>query len=151
VTPPPVTPLTPPPTTPKPPTPSPTPKPKIAIIKDPASQTIATGATANFKITVTNTGNTTLSDVTVTDPLSPDCDKNLGTLGVGDSKTYTCSKPNVSAGFQNVATVTGKPPTGARVKASDHANVKVQAFVPPQHPKIAIVKSPKQQTVTTKL
>ena len=37
------------------------------------------------------------------------------------------------------------------MKASDHANVKVKAFVPPQTPRIAIVKSPKSQTLTTKL
>ena len=37
------------------------------------------------------------------------------------------------------------------MEANDNANVKVEAFVPPQHPKIAIVKSPKHQQVTTKL
>jgi uncharacterized repeat protein (TIGR01451 family) len=148
----PVTPPKPPVTPPKPPvTPSVPPTPKIDIIKDPNSQTIAQGATATFKITVTNTGEVTLSDVTVTDPLSPDCDRHLGTLAVGQSKSYSCSRKNVNAAFENVATATGKPPTGARVQAKDNANVKVQPFVPPQHPKIAIVKSPKQQTVTTKL
>src|SRR5207253_774729 len=122
VSPPPVKPSTP------APTPGPTPKPAIDIIKDPNSQTIGVGGTANFKITVTNTGNTTLSDVTVSDPLSPDCDKNLGTLAVGQSKSYTCARKNVSDPFQNVATASGKPPTGARVQANDNANVKVQAF-----------------------
>jgi uncharacterized repeat protein (TIGR01451 family) len=140
-------PFVPPPTTPT--TPTPTPKPAIDIIKDPNSQTIGQGGTADFKITVTNSGNVTLTDVTVTDPLSPDCDRNLGTLAVGQSKSYTCSRKNVTAAFENVATATGKPPTGAQVKANDNANVQVKAFVPPQHPKIGIVKSPKHQTVIT--
>ena len=157
----PVTVTTPPTPTPTPtpkPTPKPTPppppkpavsKPAIAIVKDPASQTIATGGTATFKITVTNTGDVTLTDVTVSDPKSPDCNKNLGILGVGKSTSYSCTKANVAADFQNVATATGKPPTGPTVNATDNANVKVKAFVPPQHPKITIAKSPNTQTVTT--
>ena len=36
------------------------------------------------------------------------------------------------------------------MKATDHANIKVKAFIPPQHPRIAITKSPESQTVTTK-
>ncbi len=131
--------------------PAPTPHSSIGIVKDPASQTIGQGGTAKFTITVTNTGDTTLSDVKVSDPLSTGCDKSLGTLAVGQSKSYSCTKTNVSADFENVATATGKPPTTAVVKATDHAQINVQAFVPPQHPKIAIVKSPKSQTLTTKL
>ena len=58
----------------------------------------------------------------------------------------------MNADFENVATATGKPPTGPTVKAADHAERRrSQAFVPPQHPRIAIVKSPKHQTLTTKL
>ena len=93
----------------------------------------------------------TLTDVTVTDPPSPDCNRNLGTLAVGQSKSYSCTKTNVQADFENVATATGKPPTGARVKATDHATIKVAAFVPPEHPAIAIAKNPNDQTVTTNL
>ena len=125
--------------------------PAITIVKDPKSQTFTSGGTAHFKITVTNSGDVTLTDVTVSDPLSTDCDRNLGTLGVGQSKSYTCSKTNVTGAFENVATATGKPPTGASVKATDHANINVESFVPPLKPKIAIVKSPKHQTVTTDL
>ena len=139
------------PQTPPPVTPAPTPHAAIGIVKDPKSQTIGQGGTAKFTITVTNTGDVTLSNVQVTDPLSPGCDKSLGTLAVGQSKSYSCSKDNVTADFENVATATGKPPTTATVKATDHAQINVQAFVPPQHPKIAIVKSPKSQTLTTKL
>jgi uncharacterized repeat protein (TIGR01451 family) len=143
-----------PPTTPTPKPPAPAPKPAIHIVKNPNSQTIGKGGTARFRITVTNTGHTTLSDATVTDPLSPNCDRNLGTLAAGRSKSYSCSRTNVDASFENVATASGKPPTGAPVKATDNARVKVKPFVPPhrvrpQHPKIAIVKSPKHQTVTT--
>jgi uncharacterized repeat protein (TIGR01451 family) len=140
-------PITPPPAIPKP---TPT-NPAIDIVKDPKAQTISEGGKATFKITVTNTGDVTLTDVTVTDPKSPNCDRNLGTLAVGQSKSYTCTKDNVPAAFENVATASGKPPTGARVSAKDNADVKVAAFIPPQHPHIAITKDPNNQTVTTTL
>jgi uncharacterized repeat protein (TIGR01451 family) len=133
-----------------PPKPTPT-HPAIAIVKSPNSQSIGVGGTATFTIKVTNTGDVTLTNVTVTDPLSTDCNKNLGTLGVGQSKSYSCTKEHVTAGFENVATVTGKPPTGASVSAKDNANVGVAAFTPPQHPAIGISKDPKSQTVTTQL
>ena len=139
-----------PPLTPPPARPTPT-KPAIDIVKSPNTQTIGVGGKATFEITVTNIGDVTLSNVTVSDPKSPGCDRDLGTLAVGQSKSYTCTKDNVSAAFQNVATATGKPPTGATVQATDNANIKVKAFVPPQHPKIAVAKNPNDQTVTTQL
>ncbi len=128
-----------------------TPHAKIVIVKDPKSQTIGQGGTADFTITVSNTGDVTLTNVTVTDPLSPSCNRSLGTLAVGKSKHFTCTKTNVSADFENIATATGKPPTTATVKATDHAHITVKPFIPPQHPKIAIVKSPKTQVLTTSL
>jgi uncharacterized repeat protein (TIGR01451 family) len=147
-----VAPLTPPPSTPATPKPKPKPThPAIAIVKDPASQTVAVGGTATFTITVTNTGDVALSDVTVTDPLSADCGRSLGTLDAGQSKTYTCTRSDVTAGFVNVAAASGKPPAGPAVEASDHATVTAKPFVPPARPAIRIVKSPKSQALTTKV
>ncbi len=127
-----VTPLTPPP--PPPPTTPSKVHPAISILKDPNSQTIGKGGTATFKITVTDSGNTRLSDVKVTDPRSPGCNRSLGTLGAGQSKSYTCTREHVSVGFRNVATATGKPPAHAVVRAADHADVKV---TPPAPVKVA--------------
>ena len=123
----------------------------ISITKDPAPRRSHRAGRRRFTITVTNTGDVTLTDVTVTDPSSPDCNRSLGTLTAGQSKSYTCTRTNVTANFQNVANVTGTPPTGPAVTASDQADVKAKAFVPPQVPRIAIVKSPKSQTLTTRL
>jgi uncharacterized repeat protein (TIGR01451 family) len=133
-----------------PPKPTPT-HPAISVVKDPKTQSIGVGGTATFTIKVTNTGDVTLTDVTTSDPLSPNCTKNLGTLAVGQSKTYTCTKDGVTANFENIVTASGKPPTGARVSAKDNANVGVAPFTPPQHPAIGISKGPKSQTVTTSL
>ena len=134
--------LTPPP--PKPPVPT---QPAISIVKSPNSQTVAFGGTATFVITVTNTGDVALHDVTVTDPLSPDCDRDLGTMAAGAKKTYTCTKANVTKDFTNVANVVGTPPTGKKVTDSDSAPVKAAPFAPPSLPAIKIVKSPDTQEI----
>jgi hypothetical protein len=61
----------------------------------------------------------------VNDPLSTNCNKSLGSLAAGKSKTYSCTKPAATANFTNVATAAGTSPKGVKVHASDKANVKV--------------------------
>src|SRR5439155_1379489 len=65
------------------PPPPPVTHPAISIVKDPKSQTVTVGHTATFKITVTNTGDVALTSVTVTDALSPNCNRTIGTLAPG--------------------------------------------------------------------
>jgi uncharacterized repeat protein (TIGR01451 family) len=106
-------------------------RPAIAITKTPATQAVDSGSTANFTIAVTNTGTVTLTNVTVTDPLSTGCNKAIGTLTAGQSTTYTCSQTGVTAAFTNVATATGHPPVGPDVTASASANVTINPPLPP--------------------
>jgi uncharacterized repeat protein (TIGR01451 family) len=135
---------------------TPVPAPAIAIVKNPKSQTVANGGTATFTITVTNAGNVTLTNVTVTDPLSPNCNRTsaqipaLASMAPGATVTYTCTRPTVRANFDNVATATGTPPSGPNVTASDTAPVKVAPLTPPptkvvpkKHPKVISHKKPK--------
>jgi uncharacterized repeat protein (TIGR01451 family) len=113
--------------------------PAIKITKNPKLQTvnvqsvkhggkvhITKGGTAKFQIKVTNTGNTPLHDVTVTDPRSPGCNHSLGSMGQGTSKQYSCSQPNVKAGYTNVANVVGTSPKGQKVHDSDTAQVNIK-------------------------
>jgi uncharacterized repeat protein (TIGR01451 family) len=110
--------------------------PSIAILKEPKSQSVAAGGTATFTITVTNTGNVTLTDVTVVDPLAPNCNRTkanipgLASMAPGAKVSYTCTRPNVTAAFDNVATATGTPPVGPPVTASDTAPVKIAPLTP---------------------
>jgi len=67
----------------------------------------------------------TLHAVQVTDPLSPGCNKSLGTIAPGKWKTYTCTKSTVKSNFTNVASAVGTSPKGVKVHDSDTANVKV--------------------------
>ncbi len=129
---------------------TPVPQPAIAIVKNPKGQTVKTPGTARFTITVTNVGNTVLTNVTVTDPLSPNCNRTsaqipaLASMDPKASVTYSCSRPNVTKAFDNEATATGTPPTGPNVTASDTAPVKVRIpLVPKNHPKVTSHKKPR--------
>jgi len=82
--------------------------PALSISKTPDTQIINSGQSANFTITVTNTGDVDLADVTVSDPLVPNCNNTLGTLVVGQTEIYSCTLTNVSDSFTNTATVTGR-------------------------------------------
>jgi uncharacterized repeat protein (TIGR01451 family) len=132
---------------------TPAPAPGIAIVKNPKSQSIAAGGTARFSITVTNTGNTVLTNVTVSDPRSPNCKRTaaqipaLASMVPGAHVTYTCTRANVRSSFANVATAAGTPPSGPNVTASDQASVKVAVLKPrlvkPKPPKVVSHKRPK--------
>ncbi|OGD70403.1 hypothetical protein A3I18_02770 [Candidatus Campbellbacteria bacterium RIFCSPLOWO2_02_FULL_35_11] len=93
--------------------------PAISIVKDDNdnhddTQTIASGGTATFSIVVTNTGTSNLTNVIVTDPLTPNCARTSAqTLGMypgltfdpGETFSYTCTVSNVIASFVNTARV----------------------------------------------
>jgi uncharacterized repeat protein (TIGR01451 family) len=70
-----------------------------------SSVNVPQGDTAYWKVTVTNTGDTSLSNVTVTDPLVPGCDITGITLAVGASLATYCTTPDISATVVNVATI----------------------------------------------
>jgi uncharacterized repeat protein (TIGR01451 family) len=112
--------------------------PGIAIVKDPKGQSLAVGGTAKFTITVTNSGNTVLTNVYVIDPLTPSCNRTkaqipaLASMAPGARVTYACSLRNVRRSFDNVATAAGTPPSGSNVTATDTAPVKVKALTPPK-------------------
>ena len=114
--------------------------PAIEIQKSPELQTVLSGDTVTFDILVTNTGDVDLTDVTVNDPMAPNCDNVIGDLAAGASTSYQCTLV-VAADLTNVAAVTGTPPAGPPVTDSDPADVDVIA------PAIEIQKSPELQTV----
>ena len=96
----------------------------IDIVKDPDSQSVASGGTASFTITVTNTGQVALTNVNVTDANAPGCARsNLGTLAVGAPTSYTCTKTNVTSGFVDTATACGTAFATDDTCDSDTANV----------------------------
>jgi uncharacterized repeat protein (TIGR01451 family) len=69
-----------------------------------SSVDVPEGDSAYWKVTVTNTGDTPLANVTVSDPLVPACDTTGVTLAVGASISTYCTLPDISVTVVNVAT-----------------------------------------------
>jgi hypothetical protein len=88
-------------------------------------------------IVVANTGILTLSNLKVVDALAPKCNYDatragyIGTLAVGQTLTYSCSRPNTQSSFDNVANAVGTPPVGPDVSFSDTSPVRVRTLTPP--------------------
>ncbi|MFN8493436.1 MAG: hypothetical protein U0350_37905 [Caldilineaceae bacterium] len=120
----------------------------ISLTKQPKTQTVNQGGSANFTLLVQNTGNTSLSNVQVTDAkcsngpalIGGDVNSN-GQLDTSETWVYTCATSNVQTDFVNTASATA---SGIATPATDTANVTVN--IAPT-PRIAISKTPKTQTV----
>ncbi len=54
---------------------------------------VPVGYTAEYELTVRNTGDVALRNVRVTDPQMPACARTIATLAVGETVTYTCEGP----------------------------------------------------------
>ncbi|WP_426624234.1 DUF7507 domain-containing protein [Leifsonia sp. McL0607] len=112
---------------------------QITLVKNGALAAGATGSagdTVNYSFLATNTGNVTLTGVTITDPLpglfglSPTWPGAPGTLLAGQSVAatarYLLTQADVDAGsVANTATTAGTDPGGGTVTASDSATVAV--------------------------
>ena len=99
--------------------------PSIIIDKSTTTPTVDYGNDVEFTIFVQNNGNVDLTNVVVTDPLTPTCDSTIGDLAIGASTTYTCTATAVTADFDNIATVTGDDPSLNPVTDDSTASVTV--------------------------
>jgi uncharacterized repeat protein (TIGR01451 family) len=122
-------------------------QPSISVAKTPDDQTILSGSSAVFNVSVMNTGNISLTNVVVEDAEVGTCASSaLPVLAPGQSADVTCQRDNVTSNFVNTAiargtALVGGVATGSPVSASDTANVSVVV------PAIAISKSPDAQGV----
>ncbi|UCH26702.1 MAG: DUF11 domain-containing protein, partial [Trueperaceae bacterium] len=108
--------------------------PSIALLKsgtlndDDSTAGVSEGDTISYAFTVTNTGNVTLTNITLADTVGGVTISGgpIASLapGASDSSTfsgsYTVTQADIDAGtFSNTATVTGTPPSGGDVSATD--------------------------------
>ncbi|MEY3319841.1 MAG: hypothetical protein RL393_421, partial [Actinomycetota bacterium] len=113
----------------------------IDVLKTPDTQTVTAGGNVTFTITITNTGNIPLSNILVTDPLSPDCDRIFATLQVAEVVSFTCTKTLVQTSFTNVVTVNASTGTST-ISDSDSAEINVDIL-----PDISLTKTANPKTV----
>ncbi len=118
--------------------------PAITLIKSASITSYsAAGTPVTYSYLVTNSGNVTLSPVTVTDPMAGlsavSCPDSSLAPGVSETctATYTTTQADVDAGsLANTGTVTGTPPTGPSVTASSSVTIPAS-----QSPGITVTKS----------
>lgn len=117
-------------------------RPLILIEKTPDLQHVISGGVATFTIKVTNTGDTYLTNITVTDPLATNCGANIPMLAPTQSFSYNCTRNNVTADFTNVATVVGTPSDSQGTPLPDVPNVSDDddAVVDVRRPALTITK-----------
>lgn len=100
--------------------------PGVSISLSPRSQSVASGGTARFTVTVTNSGTLNLSSIAVSDAQSPHCAKSSGGLSnltPGATSSYSCSVEGVTTNLTNTATVSALSARGDTVTASDSVTV----------------------------
>ncbi len=78
---------------------------EIRITKTSDSPIITTGETATFTITVTNMGGQEITNIIVSDPLTPGCDGNYSYLQPGAVFSYSCETNPLTNDLTNTATV----------------------------------------------
>lgn len=118
--------------------------PHFVISLSPRLRSIPFDGTAEFDVSVVNTGSVPLVTLSVTsaNATTPGCNMpNLGPLGVGATITYTCSRSHVTQSYLNVVRATGTaqgfPDT---VRETD-------AFVEVQDARVRFEKGPQIQQV----
>lgn len=95
----------------------------IQIEKTPDLAEVPRGDPHIFTIEVTNTGTVPLTDVEVTDPVTPACDTVIGDMAAGEVVTYECEVAAVLGVIDNTAFVEGFDPQGGTVEDQDDARV----------------------------
>ncbi len=132
--------------------------PSIEIDKDSSNNTsLSVGDTVNYTFTVINTGNVTLDNISITDPLP-----NLSTIicpqdslepneSMICTASYIITQADVDAGsITNTATVTGNPPKGDPNDPDDDVTDTDTETIPPdQAPNIEVNKRATPSTITT--
>ena len=98
--------------------------PGLDITKTVDKAQVAPGEQVTYTVTVRNTGDVSLSNVVVKDPLAPACDKVIDDLAAGATATITCTS-TITVDTINVATATGTDPLGNPLTKDATAKVSV--------------------------
>ncbi len=117
--------------------------PGLTISIAPQVQQVLQGGTAEFDVSIKNTGNVTLTDITVAASLVPDCARQFSSLNAGKTQNYGCAV-TVNDDLTNELAVDANyqfSGTTQTLSATDSAQVEVN------NPNIQIVKAPGSQSL----
>lgn len=92
--------------------------PAVAVARTVEPKTVRPGDTVTSAITVTNTGDSVLRDVSVADPGAPACAKSLGSLEPRATQNHRCTQVAGEADFTATAAVTATDATNRPVTAT---------------------------------
>ena len=109
--------------------------PKLAITKTVDQAVVRTGTTVTYTIRVTNTGDASVTGITVGDSVAPICGRTIGSLDPGAHYEYTCQVA-IAQDTTNVVTASGKDPLDNTVTSPQ-----AQAVVDVIHPGLTITKT----------
>ena len=132
---------------------TPAPAPRIAIVKNPQTQSVAVGRHGAVHDHGHQRREHRADERDCHRPGRAGCNRNsalipaLASMDPGETVIYRCTKPNVRASFANVATAVGTPPSGPNVTATDRAQIKVTPLKPPAKPNKP--KKPKKPSTVT--
>ncbi|MFF0149536.1 putative repeat protein (TIGR01451 family) [Amycolatopsis sulphurea] len=96
--------------------------PEIALMKDAQPYQVNSGDKVTFSLLVKNVGDVPITDVSVVDDRTPSCAHRVTQLAPDAEETYQCTTVAGSAGFTNIAKVSGTDPTKRLVNASAQAS-----------------------------
>jgi uncharacterized repeat protein (TIGR01451 family) len=110
--------------------------PSIAVTKKANPTSVSAPGNVTYTYTVTNTGNVTLSNLSLNDNLIGNIKLNVSSLAPGASTTatgtYSITQSMIDNGspITNIATAAGTPPTGPKVTATAQATVTIGKACP---------------------
>jgi hypothetical protein len=119
----------------------------VAITVSPPVQTVATGGTAAWTVSVTNTGGAYLYAVAISDPAAPGCGSppsayadTMNFMAPNVTVSYPCSLAGVTAALTNTVVVSAATGPGPVITQSATAAVSVQAaLTPPPAPTLPVL------------
>jgi len=97
---------------------------ELALEADP--ETVEIGTPVEFKLRLTNAGNSELSGLSVSVPDQADCDRQFSTLASGATLEWSCAREAVQDSFTLAAEAVASPPVGDPV--TDTVQLNVEAF-----------------------
>ena len=99
--------------------------PALSVSVAPASATLSSGSTLFLTATVTNTGDSRVNGINLTNPDFPACALPVGDLDSGQSRTVQCNSPALTADLSYTTTATGTDLAGLAVSASTLSSVTI--------------------------